>query len=234
MRTRLVGVLVLLALPLVSCGDDGDDGDAAPTTISTTSPDEPAHADEGAEERAEAIVLKLGDLPDAVEWSSAPAETDGEAEDAFRTCVGLSPDSDLPSADSPTFSAGDVTTVDSSAAIAPSEAAIDEVLDALEAPKAVECAEERFKSAVAQNDPESFGAVETSRVDYPDVGDRATAIRISTTVENDDGEPVPVHFDLIAVKQGDVGITLTLVNAPEPFPVELSAQLAETMAERAA
>lgn len=235
MRTRLLGVvLVVLAAVSSGCGGDGDDGDAAPTTTSTTVDESDASqpaADDQA--RAESIVLSASDLPEDVDWTSTPWEHDEEGERALRTCIGLPPPSDVARADSPTFSAGDVTTVDSSASIASSAESVNEVFAAAEGPKFVDCVRQRVEAQLDEQPDQTFGSVRAERLQFPHVGDGTTAVRASTTIESADGEQVPLHLDVVIVKKGTVGMTLGLVNAPEPFPTELAVALAEVMAARA-
>ncbi|MGI8684494.1 MAG: hypothetical protein ACR2MO_05300 [Acidimicrobiales bacterium] len=233
MRTRVLGVLLVLALASTACGDDAEK-EAATTTTSTTVA-EKAEDDADDLALAEAVVLTIDDLPEGVEWSSEPAdeEEDDEGGAAFRVCMGLPPDTGRPSADSPTFSSGDATQVDSSATVAPTAEQIDEDFARLEGPEFVDCAKKQFEAAIGEQSDVTFGPLQAERLDFPTVGDGATAVRLSTKVETGDGETLPFHFDVVLLKKGRVGMTLTLVNAPEPFPTELSVPMAEAMAARA-
>ena len=232
-RPRLVGVLAILATLSFTCAEDGDDPGAASSTTSTTAVEDVEERRTDDQELAESIVLKESDLPDDVEWTSTPYDADTEGESALRICVGLAPATANPGADSPTFSVGDVTRVDSAATVAPNAAAANEELDVMMNPKLVDCLAERFEAQTLGRPEVNFGPATTEHLDFPAVGDGAVAVRMSTSVETEDRKRIPLFVDFVVVRKGRVGMTLTLMNAPEPFPTDLAVAMAETMAARA-
>lgn len=233
MRRRRVGVLVILATVSFACAGDSDDPEAAASTTSITAVGDNEDRESDDQELAESIVIKESDLPEDVEWTSTPYEADPEGESALRSCLGLPPDSNSPGADSPTFSVGDVTRVDSSATVTPSVDTANEEFAVFTSPKFVGCMREVFEAELLEQAAANFGPANTDQLDFPTVGDGTIAVRMSTSVEAEDGERIPLFIDFIVVRKGRVGMTLTLMNAPEPFPTELALALAETMVSRA-
>lgn len=232
-RRRLVGVLVILATLSFACADDGGDSEAATSTTSTPAVEDVEERRNDDQELADSIVLKESDLPDDVEWTSTPFEVEPEGESALRSCLGLPPESSDPGAESPTFSVGDVTRVDSAATVAPNVDSPNEASAMTTNPKFVDCLRAQFEAQLLEEPAANFGPATTEPLDFPAVGDGTVAVRLSTSVETQDGERIPLFVDFIVVSKGRVGMTLTLMNAPEPFPTELAVALAERMASRA-
>lgn len=230
MCARLTAVLLVLTVGVAGCGGDdgGAGGSSASTTVTTTgNGGESESSDDQA--KADSIVLKRSDF--TTDWRSEPAEDGDDA--AFRTCLGLKANEDaFAKADSPSFRIGDVTTVDSSATVAPSADAIDGSFAAFEGPKMLECAAQRIDAELQEESAVTFGPARAERVDFPQLAGGSTAVRI-TALLTAEGEQVPFHIDLVVMKKDRVGMTLTLVNAPEPFPTAPAVELAEKMAARA-
>jgi hypothetical protein len=233
LRRRVVGVLVILATLSFGCAGDGDDSEATVSTPSTTADEDASERQTDDQDLAEAIVLKESDLPEDLDWTSTPSEADAEGESAMRSCLGLPPASGSPSAESPTFSIGDVTRVDSEAIVSRSVGSANEVSAVITSPKLVDCVRARFEAQILEQPDANFGPATTAHLDFPAVGDGTRAVRMSTSVETEDGERIPLFVDVIVVQKGRVGMTLTLMNAPDPFPTDLAVALAETMSARA-
>ena len=231
-RRWLAGAFAVLATVSYGCAGDGDEPGAAGSSTSTTAAatgEDRASADR---RLAESIVLRESDLPRDVEWTSTPSEEDPEGEAQLRGCLGLPPESLGVGADSPTFSAGDVTRVDSSATLTPGVETVDRDMAILGGPRLVDCLRAQFETQL-QDEPAHVGPVAAERIEFPALGDASFAVRMSTVVETEDGEQVPLFVDFIVVFKERAGMTLTLMNAPEPFPTDLAVALAETMVARA-
>lgn len=232
-RRRLVGAVVVLAGLSFGCAGDGDDPEAAGSTTSTSAVGGGEDRETEDRELAESIVIDESDLPDDIDWTATPSEEDPEGEAALRSCLGLPPESRDPGAESPTFSVGDVTRVDSSATVAASVDSADEVFAAATSGRFVDCLGEQFEAQLLEQPHAGFGPAAAEPLDFPAVGDGTVAVRMSTSVEAEDGERIPLFVDFIVIRKGRVGMTLTLMNAPEPFPTERAVAMAEAMVARA-
>lgn len=230
MVMRVVAVLLVLVLSVAGCGgDDNSDNTAAGSSTTTTTAAEAVPEDDLS--KAKAVVLKRSDLPGV--WTTEPSQEDEGAANSFRSCMGLDPaGADYPSADSPSFSTGYLRTVNSSATVAPTAAAIDTDFAAFNTPKMLDCAVQQAEMQLKEQSEVTFGPLRADRLDFPQLGGGSTALRIASSFTAE-GQEVPVFIDVVAVKVGRIGMTLSLVNGPEPFPSDLAVQLTEKMVARA-
>lgn len=220
LRLPLAGCAAVLAVGLAACGGDSDGGPGATTPLGPTD-----------QARARAIVLRASDLPAG--WTAnPPSTTDGGEGEAFRQCLGLLPKVS-PSADSPNFSTTASMTVGSSVTVASTERAIDRDFAAFVDDKALPCLEQRFDAQARRQVGASFGSGRAARFEFPALGDATSAVRISSVATVGD-QQVPFTLDVVTVKLGRVGITMTFANAPEPFPADLATELTGKVLARAA
>lgn len=246
MRARLVVTALVLSLAAVGCnGDDGDDGAAGTSTSSTAAGSSTSgvtssiNAQQAADElKAQEIVLKQSDFPAGFTAIPDTGETDEEEDKAgeeFEACLGISiDDDDRAEAESPDFEAGQFTQVSSSAAFAPTVEDAQKEFAVLRGPKVNQCIQDQFdKELKAQATDVQFAPTKAQTVQFPTLGDGTTAIRLSTAVAGAQGQEVPIYADFVFVVKGRAELTLTFINAGEPFPADLASDLAGKMAGRA-
>lgn len=220
MRARPAGLLlaVAVAVVLAGCGGNGD------KTATTKGPTDQA--------KARAIVLKAADFPPG--WTSEPAgDAPDESASNLRSCMGLLPQAS-PMAESATFHTVEPgsMTVDASVTVGRSVRLIDQDFNAFASDKALPCVLERFDAQAKRQTEATFGPGEAARLDFAQLGDATSAIRVKSVAVAGD-QQIPFHLDIVVVKKGRVGLTFSFANAPEPFPAELATELACKVVDRA-
>ena len=78
----------------------------------------------------------------------------------------------------------------------------------------------------------AFAPSEAEMVAFPDLGDGSVAIRITTSVTAE-GEEIPIYADLVFVRKGLAELSFSFVNAGDPFPSPLAAELVGKVVARA-
>lgn len=223
-----------------ACGDDGD-GDAGTaadettTTSSSVAEETATSAPEApADPQLDALVLRLSDFPAG--WTSEPADEDEEAEqtgEEVEDCLGIEVDDDeRPEADSPEFSQGQLTQVSSSVSLAPDAASVDAEFAVLQGPRLLDCMRQEFDAAAGGDAELAFAPSTAERLDFPDVGDGTVASRLTTAVTVG-GQQIPIYADLVFVRKGLAELSFSFVNAGEPFPAALAADLVAKVLARA-
>ena len=223
-----IAALLLLA----GCGGGGGDGGSAERNI-----------DSAAQERAEAIVLQLNDLPDG--WRADERDEDDESDREFRRCLGADY-SDLTitgEASSPNFVMGEATQVSSEVVILASEDEANEALAALEEGLQTEGLDDCFRDVLAEaadEDEEEFeiGDVQVGELSFtpPDVAD-ARAWQIAIPVEAAPGSEgaglsITAYADMIVLREGEAIATVTTFDVFSAFDSALRDELLETVADR--
>jgi len=233
MRTRrAVACLLVAAAALAACATqadlDGDDRTAAER-----------RADEAAAKR---MLLTIDDLPAG--FRAGPVD---EGDDAGVTgfdadvarCLHVSPDrldSDSPKAASPTFStADDSTEITAEVTFTPSTRSAAGTMDVYQSDAAPRCYEQAFRRELAKQPARpgvELGDPSLDRLDVPDVGDETVAFRVSVRLSGG-GLHIPLYFDVLLVRVGRIGITMTFATQREPFDPGEAAELARVVADRA-
>jgi hypothetical protein len=238
MRTRLISLALVLALGAGACGDDGDDGDDEATTSTTTAAPGETSSSTGPATGDEAVVAKMvlqqSDFPAG--WTAAPSEEeeDDDADRKVAECVGVEFDPDRPEATSPEFSRGELTQVSAAAELAPTPDVAAAELAAIKSPKANECIKTAFNETVAEGSPGvTFSPAQVEVRQAPALGDGAHAVRLSTGVNAPDGSTVPIYADFVFIQKGRAELSLTFINAGQPFDEALARDLAAKLASRA-
>ncbi|HET7486352.1 MAG TPA: hypothetical protein VFJ85_00385 [Acidimicrobiales bacterium] len=182
------------------------------------------------------IVLMQADVP--ADWTAEPADAGGDDKavtDAFNTCVGAELVRDGDTADSPDFTAPDsLTSVSSSAELAPSTAALEQDWAVLQGPKLLPCLARSFDTmarADIGDDSVTVSPVQTQRIAYPQVGDGAMAIRATTTITGAHKQ-VPLALDFVFIRKGLAEITLYASGGGQPFPSQLLGELGAVLTSR--
>lgn len=91
-----------------------------------------------------------------------------------------------------------------------------------------ECLTQRTQDEFEEESEVTLFPPRAERVDFPELGDGSTAVRLASSFTAE-GEQVPLYIDLVVIKKDRVGMSLTLANAPEPFPTAAAVELAERM-----
>jgi len=224
-----VAALSLLVLSAGCGGGSGSDGGSAERSI-----------DSAAQERAEAIVLQLDDLPDG--WRADERVEDDESDREFRRCLGADY-SDLTimgEASSPHFAMGEVTQVSSEVVIFASEEEAAEALAALEEGFRAEEVDDCFRDLLADAAGEDFeiADVQVGELSFtrPDVAD-ASAWQIAIDVEGAPGSEgaglsATVYIDMVVLQEGDANATVATLDVLTPLDSALRDELVETVAGR--
>lgn len=243
MRLRLVVTALVLCLAAAGCSDDDEGDGAATSTTGTPGITTGAPTDVDPQEAADAlkageIVLKQSDFPagfTALPQSAEEDEAEDRAGEEFEACLGVSVDDDeRPRAESPDFQSSQFTRVSSSAAFAPTVEDSSNEFAAMQGPKLPDCVRSQFdKELKTEAADVEFAPIEVAPVEFPTLGDGTRAVRLSTAVAAADGAPVAIHADFVFIRKGRAQLTLSFVNAGEPFPADVAADLAGKMAARA-
>jgi hypothetical protein len=235
MRKRLALALFLgLALIASSCGGDGNEsggGTASKRAIETE-----------AQERAEAIVLKLADFPDG--WRASAPEDEGGGDD-FRNCIGLdySALTVTGEAESDDFAMGEATEVQSEALVyasdAEAETALDEFSDGLGSTAVEDCVKDLYEDALEGEEDVKVGEIDVGELSFtppPDL-DEASAWQVAVPLEGPSnlgaGEvSITVYLDLIHLREGDTLVYVSTQDTVTPFDSDLRDDLLEAVASR--
>lgn len=240
MRIRGISLALVAVLGVGACGNGGDEGDdqALSTTTTAGSPGAPSatSAPGPADDQAvvDRIVLKASDFPPG--WTSTPAEPDaGDAGDkALAECLGVPLPENRPEAESPEFSRGELTQVSSSAELAATEEEAASEFAALEGPKANPCFKQQFDKALAEQAGDvTFAPAEIEVLEPPTAGDEALALRLTTGISAPDGSTVAIYADFVFIRKGRAEISLSFINAGQPFDSALAGGLTQKLASRA-
>lgn len=240
MRTRLVGVLAVLALVGAACSDD-EDSTSSITTTTAAGGDGAGTATTGGEaagggQDARRIVLQQSDFPAG--WISTPAEPedeeDADSRAAFERCLGADLSEDQGSVESPDFAQGAALQASSTAEAGASGEVVEADWAVLQSDKLPACVQEQLEAELRREAEEGvrFSDLEAERVDYPTVGDGALAVRVTMTLTTE-GQTVPLSTDLVFIRKGRAEILLTLTAVGEEFPSTLAADLGRALAGRA-
>ena len=231
----------VLVLGTLACGGNGDDGGSAGGGATTTVPGAgasttvaaPAEAAADDHDAVNKIALQASDFPPG--WTSAPFEgEDDESERTLASCLGLEYAPDRPRANSAQFSKGELTQAGSSAELAPSTEVAAAEFAAIKGPKANACIKQQFDKELAEDSGgAAFAPVKVQALQFPKAGDETHALRLTTAVTAPDGSSVPIHADAVFVRKGRAEMTLFFLNAGEPFPSALAADLTQKLASRA-
>lgn len=238
MRTRLVGIVAVLALVATGCGDDNETA----STSTTTGGETPTTADgdssstvasSGGEQDAEKLVLKQSDLPSG--WTSTPADPDqpgvDPAEEELEKCLGAELSDDEDSVDSPDFEK-DESRVSSSAGFADSEDELEADWKAIQSDKFLPCLKEQLEAELAKDEDVKYEDTTVAEFPYPDLGDGTRAVRVRTTGVAD-GQRIPAYFDVVFIRKGLAKLTLTFVNLGATFDADLAEDLGRKVVARA-
>lgn len=237
MRTRLVGILAVLALVGAACSDD-EDSTSSITTTTATGEDTATTGGEaaGGGQDARRIVLQQSDFPAG--WTSTPAEPENEEDTdsraAFEGCLDADLSEDQGSVESPDFAQGAALQASSTAEVVASDEIIEADWAVLQSDKLPACVQEHLEAELRREAEEGvrFSDLEAERVDYPAVGDGALAVRVTMTLTTE-GQTVPLSTDLVFIRKGRAEILLSLTAVGEPFPSTLAANLGRALASRA-
>jgi len=209
-----------VALSLSAACSNGDDG-ANPT------------ADRAAATEAN---LKAADLPSG--WSSRPNEPvpgDESLRPDIARCLGISPPSEGATAEvrSPDFFQG-LATVFSLITFMETEAQAQAHADALTSDRFAACAAPEYAEQMHQTAPEgnTVSDVNVSRRDFPALGDRTAAHRITATIQVNEQITVPITIDVIHIFEDRAQVELTVVAPGQPFPDDFAPRLAESIVDR--
>lgn len=212
---------VTLALALSgACSGDGDDvADPA--------------ADRAAAEKAN---LKAADFPSG--WSSRPHEPvpgDENLRPDIARCLGMTPAAEGASAEvrSPDFAQG-LATVSSLITYVKTEANVQAHADALTSDRFAACAAPEYAEQMHQTAPEGNTVTDmnVSRRDFPRLGDRTGAHRITATIHVNEQITVPITIDVIHIFKDRAEVELTVVSPGQPFPDDFAPRLAESIVDR--
>lgn len=229
---------LVLVLGAGACGGGGDDnGGDEPLTATTEAGATPSTAATGGTDDqavVNRIVLKASDFPPG--WKSTPAEPDADdsSDRELGECLGVQFALDRPEVESPEFTRGELTQVSSSAELAASEEEAASELAALKGPKGIGCFTQLFDKALAE---EAGGVPFTPAVaevrEAPRAGDEALAVRLTTGITAPDGTTVAIYADFVFIRKGRAEISLSFINASQPFDAALAGSLTEKLASRA-
>jgi hypothetical protein len=236
---RSLALLLVCALVLAGCGggDDGDGAGDATTTVADGEGQESGDDDALAEE----AVLQLSDFPPGWTEGEAPDEDDSDEDDTFDACPELQAESEeieefeTAEAESPQFSRGETTFVDSTVTVWEDEDAAERAFALFERDDVTDCLALAAKEGIEEEAGEALevGQPVARESSAPDAGDEAIAFQITLPVTAE-GTELVFYLDLLAVRGGRAGALLSLVNLGQPFDGALAQQLAETIAERMA
>jgi hypothetical protein len=228
---RLSGAIGLALLALAGCGGGDGDTDARRAQRAI----EPA-----AQERAEAALLKLSDLPDG--WRADTPDEDQTGQDAFYRCVDIdfSALTITGEAASKDFTKGENTEVSSGATVFASDAEAEQALEEFATGMTGEKTNECFRDVMEKRVGGRFeiGDVKFGELSFtppPDL-DEASAWELSVPIEviapEGEGSSVTAYLDLVYLRKGD---TLGAVEASDvvtPFDSQLRDELVELVAQR--
>jgi hypothetical protein len=249
MRIRLVSMALVLVLGAGACGGDGDDAgdDEALSTTTTTGTSTTAAAAAGTSSTSAAppatgdqavvdkIVLQASDFPAG--WTSTPPDTgrDKSGERALAECLGITFSPDRPEAESPRFSKGQLTQVNSSAQLMATADVAAADFAALKGPKASSCITRQFDQTLASSaagvtfTPSKYSALEAPKLPV----DEALSVRLTTGISTPDGGNVPIYADFVFIRNGRAEVSVSFINATQPFDQTLAGDLTKRLASRA-
>jgi hypothetical protein len=245
------GALVWVTLASAGCADEGE-GD--PSSSVGTSATEQGAGDEQSdaerredEEAAEAALLVLDDFPAG--WEAEPAEEDDDAEDAdiraaLDDCLGVDesePDTDNPSASSPTFTSPDDEEVTAEVTLTPSAGDARRTIERLESDAAPGCYADAIGAVIERNlqdsggmqDDVELGEPTVERIPFERLGDGTVAFR-STLPVSVQGTDLELFFDTVFVRVGSVGIETSFSSEITPFDSGESERLTRIVVDRVA
>jgi hypothetical protein len=197
-----------------------------------------------AQARAEAVVLMLSDFPDG--WRAGPAdETDEDAEEDFRRCVGvdLSALTIIGEADSDSFAMGSSTEVGSSVAVFESEQMARDAFEARAAAFDSNMADRCLTELIGDPEDEDleFGELEVSAVSSraPEGVDDAGAWQLVLPVQGvsgteSEGVSANAYVDVVTLRVGDTVAELQAGDVLSPFDPLLFDELVAAVATRMA
>lgn len=237
---RLVSATLALILIAAACGDDSSDSAGDPRS------DEERAADVAL---AETFLLTLEDLPAG--WQVEPddnADDESDNDDEpmaqqLAECLGVESDqfeSVDHSASSPDFLSPTGLRAKSEVAATPSVEWATERVELFAHESLPGCLNElfteRFTEEMANEEAPpgvTYGDPQISRITFPEMGDGTQAVRITIPVSVDETD-VEIYADMVLVRQGRFGVTMTFQGVIDPFPAELAEELTGTVVERIA
>lgn len=180
--------------------------------------------------------LKAADLPSG--WSSRPNEPvpgDESLRPDIARCLGISPPSEGATAEvrSLDFFQG-LATVHSLITFVETEAQAQARADALASDRFAACAAPEYAEQMHQTAPEgnTVRDVNVSKRDFPALGDRTAAHRITATIQVNEQITVPITIDVIHIFKDRAEVELTVVAPGQPFPDDFAPRLAESIVDR--
>ncbi|MBA3745068.1 hypothetical protein [Sporichthya sp.] len=248
-----IGV-VALALMLGGCADGDDDSDAAlPVEPGATSSGKAASDSsfdkDAARALAKSALFVIGDFPAG--WGATPADPD--TEDGEELQKQLSECLDAPSnlfgegadgvsEDSSDFNSPDeATTVSSSVSVA-APGRMRQFFDVMKGENVSGCLSEAMNAAVQAELKKSkdettkdmtFEKPKVGQLSFPTLGDETVPLRVSMTASYA-AFSFDFYLDLIYIRSGDNGVSVTFEGTDRPVSIETEQQYAEIAAERLA
>jgi hypothetical protein len=226
-----LGVWVVASAVLLGCG--GGDGSDETSTASR----EPQRSiDPQQQQRAEALVLELTDLPPG--WRASDPDERDDADLDECSAVDLSRFTKVGDADSQDFSMGDNSEISSKVSIYATNEEAKEVLDlgagVLTDQSQAECFGDSFEEEL-QNDPDTdqfeVGDAEVGELSFtPPTGvEESRAFQVVLPVEAE-GASVDVVLEAVVLRQGNALVTLLTVGADDPLNPSVRDALAQVLA----
>jgi hypothetical protein len=196
----------------------------------------------GAQQRADAMMLQLADLP--AEWTSSASDpSDEQTNENFLRCIGVdfTDLTEIGDADSKDFKQGDASQVSSNGSIfktdAEAKTAGDRYAAALTGPKAADCFEGQLHNQL-EKDPDTAGKVKIGDIELGELNVtppsgirkyRAVRVRIAIEVQN---ISIDLFADDVVMQQGDAVVEVTTTAHYAPLDSTLRDQLVQTVASR--
>jgi hypothetical protein len=197
-----------------------------------------------AQKRAKALLLRRSDFPSG--WRGTPPE-DGadESDEELYECLGadFSAFTFIGEAESKKFSAGGPAQASSDAEVFASEemaaAAVAESAETHTNEALSRCLAAAGRAGEFEDEEFAIGEIRVGDLSFtpPPGVDDALGWRMNATIEGKPGTrgaglTVPMHMDVIQLREGDETASLTLINAPRPFDPKLRDKLLATIAGR--
>jgi hypothetical protein len=223
-----VGVVVVLLILTAACGGgDGGGGEGEAERA----------IEDGAQQRAEGVVLQLSDFPDG--WRASPTEEEDDRADEFRECIGVdySTVTIIGEAQSDDF-AQDSAEASSDAAVFETEAeataSFEELVGGMESESVNECLQDFLEESVDPDvDVENVDLGELSFTPPSGVDDsRAWQLAIEASSSETEGLSATVYFDIIDLRAGDVIARVQAIDVLSPFDSDLRDELVAAVAGR--
>jgi hypothetical protein len=250
MRLRAVPAgFILTALLAGACSDDGETNTSPSDTTADMNDDDPRTADERAADAqaAEELNLTLRDFPAG--WEAMPP--DGDEDDDERVwsdladCMGVEAaefDQDNPKSESPSFSNADDEEVTSEVAFT---ATRDDAIHSIEMMQRDEmpgCYAKEIEALLRDNllnpsegqevpDDLEMGKPTVNPMSFAQLGDDSLAYRVTLPLSAS-GIDADLYVDIVVVRVGRVGVTMTFQSVFTPFDPGQAEELLRAVVDR--